>query len=387
MLGQLLPDSITNYSMHPSYDKSMIAHHTDWLKNLTANLKDFLFTMERDDFSHIQYTYSGDLYNTRVDWGLANAVYATKILYISNLLETLSISQKDNLYQKLKCFFQDNGYIYDPLLTNLSFKDRVRNLIEGGNAGKSQYLEEVKRAETRQSFAALYLLGKQPHEPFLGIPYTKEGIAQYLSGLDWTLPWSAGSHFSHLLFFLRMNKELFDYKTDLSNDLIQYAVEWITSIQSKRDGTWYQGNDVSLVQKINGAMKVLTGLHAANLYHIDHAEALVDTALSGSNDAEACSNFNVAYVLYGGNKVAPTYRKDEIDVFLLDRIDIYHQFYHPDQGGFSFHRNQAGDTLYGKKIAIGKNEPDIHGTVMFVWGLAIINSIVDLGLGFKVPVN
>ena len=377
---------MTNFTL-PSYDKSMIIHHTDWLKNLTGNLKYFLVTMGRNDFSHTQYTYSGDLHNARTDWGLANTVYATKILYISDLLATLNDGQKNNLYQKLKSFFQDDGYIYDPLLTSVPFKDRLKNLIGRRNATKSQYLEEVKRAETRQSFTALYLLGKQPHEPFLGIPYTKDGIEKYLSRLDWAVPWSAGSHFSHLLFFLRMNKELFDYKTALSNDLIQHAVQWLSSIQSKSDGAWYQGNNVSLVQKINGAMKVLTGLHAAELYHVDHAEALIDTALSGSNDAEACSNFNVAYVLYGGSKVIPTYRKDEVNTFLQNRVNIYHQFYYADRGGFSFHRNRANDTLYGKKIAIGKNEPDIHGTVMFIWGLAIIDSIVDLGLGFRVPVN
>ena len=39
---------------------------------------------------------------------------------------------------------------------------------------------------------------------------------------------------------------------------------------------------------------------------------------------------------------------------------------------------------YGCKVALGKNEPDIHGTTLFMWGIAIIASLLgidkDLGL-------
>jgi len=40
---------------------------------------------------------------------------------------------------------------------------------------------------------------------------------------------------------------------------------------------------------------------------------------------------------------------------------------------------------YGAKITRGLNEPDIHGTCMFLWGISIISQIleIDQELGFK----
>ena len=385
MTGQLLHSNIMSKSTQRYSNRGI--EEIQWLDNLKESCWGFLNDIENEDFSYFKYSYSGDLFTNTNNWGLANSVYATKILYISKLLDRLTHQQKENIYQKIKVFFQKNGYIYDPVLTQFSLKNQVKRVLGKMSSRAIQYQEEVRRAETRQSFAALYLIGKRPHQPFLGIPYSEASIDQYLSQLNWSTPWAAGSHFSHLLFFLRMNAELFGYQEAVSSKLIQYAVQWINNIQNKQDGAWYVGTDVSLPQKINGAMKILTGLHAANIDKFNYANQLVDTALSGVNDSEACSNFNIVYVLYACHKVVPNYRKTEIVEFLLKRIELYRQFYYPNYGGFSFHRNKANDKLYGKVITAGKDEPDIHGTVMFVWGLSLINQMIDLGLDFEVPIN
>ena len=142
-----------------------------------------------------------------------------------------------------------------------------------------------------------------------------------------------------------------------------------------------------MIQKINGAMKVITGYHAAGIYDIPYAKRLIDTALLGINDSEACSNFNIVYVLYGATRVEPEYRKNEIEDFILKRLDIYRGYYWPEYGGFSFHKDRANDILYGTKISAGRNEPDIHGTVMFIWGISVMNAIIDLGIDWKIPLN
>ncbi len=66
---------------------------------------------------------------------------------------------------------------------------------------------------------------------------------------------------------------------------------------------------------------------------------------------------------------------------------MYTDYYWPGYGGFSFYKDRANDIYYGKKITKGLAEPDIHGTAMFVWGIALIDKILNLGLNFKIPLN
>ena len=170
--------------------------------------------------------------------------------------------------------------------------------------------------------AALYLLDSRPDSPYTLIPYSAPGVSKYLEVLDWSLPWGAGSRFSHLMFYLWYNARVLNYNEDKADASIKSCLLWISKIQSKDDGCWYTGDNVSLVQKINGAMKVLTGFHAANIYDIPYAKQLIDTALIGVNDIEACSNFNIVYVLYAACKVEPEYRKAEVADFFKIIIPV-----------------------------------------------------------------
>jgi hypothetical protein len=281
-------------------------------------------------------------------------------------------------------FSESDGYIVDPVVTSFNIKRFINIII--GREPKNK-VENTKRAETRQAFAALYLLGSSPKAPFGNIPCSENEIDSFLDSFDWSHPWAAGSHFSHLMFFLKKNSEFFGYKSETAQELIAYARSWVSNLQSAEDGCWYRGMDISLNQKINGAMKVLTGLHAAEIYDIDYPEKIIDTALKAANTAHACDNFNVVYALYSANILAPDYRKSEIEDFLINRLKIYAGHYHPDYGGFSFFPDRANKNYYEKIITAGENEPDIHGTAMFVWGLAIINKIMNLEINFRIPLN
>lgn len=360
----------------------------DWVRSLKDNINNFLSLMNKNDFSYFKYSLSGDLFTEKNNWGLGNLVFATKILYITGLIDDLTKEQKTNLKNSILKFSGNDGMIYDPIITSLSIKDKIKKKLGLVDKTFLENIQEIRRAETRQSFAALHLLKSKPKIPFKKIPYNKDGIIEYLKKLDWSNPWSAGSHFSHLLFFLKMNSEFFsEYSEDESQELIKFAFDWIMEIQSEQDGSWYLGKDVPLNIKINGAMKVLTGLHAAGIYDFPNSKKLIDTALLGINDEEACSNFNIAYVLYCCKIIEPSYRNAEIEKFLLERIDLYKKFYHENIGAFSFYKRKANDIYYGKKITKGKNEPDIHGTILFIWGISIINQVIDLGIDFKIPLN
>ncbi|MFH0976548.1 MAG: hypothetical protein V1874_12270 [Spirochaetota bacterium] len=358
-----------------------------WVKDIKPAIKIFLNKMSNNDYSYFKYSYSGDLFDISERWGLGNIVFATKILFITGLLDELESVYVNNLYKGIIKFSDFNGYIHDPKVTYLPLKDKIYNYIQRTDMNNNKDIENTMRAETRQSFVALSLLNKRPQKAFRFIPYSENGIEDYLSSFNWQFPWHAGSHFSHLLFFLNMNSKLFHYKQEEYKTLIAFSCNWISKLQSKDNGCWYSGDNTSLSEKINGALKVLTGLHAADIYDFPYPEKLIDTALAGINDSEACSNFNISYVLYSANKICPKYRKTEIEDFLLNRVNIYKDFYFPEYGGFSFHIGKANDVYYGRKITKGKPEPDIHGTAMFVLGLAIINSVINLGLEWKVPLN
>ncbi len=355
----------------------------DWLSDMDSKIGGFIDAMSEQNYSRFRYSYSGDIKINGRKPGLANSVFAAKILYTTGLLEQLSTEKKGNLTKSILKYTRD-GYLYDPALTQSGFWSRLF-----GKEDKNTLVsaEDIRRAETRQSFAALHSLGTKPGEPFKNIPYTQEGVTEFLRSFDWSRPWNAASHFSHLLFFLHNNAQMLDFRQEEAEKLTSRAVEWVGNLQSDEDGCWYSGKNVPLYEKINGALKIFTGLHAAGITEVDYPEKIIDTALSAVNDTEACSNFNIAYILYSCNLLIPEYRLDEIKEFLLDRLDIYREFYYPDYGGFSFHRNKANEALYGKVISQGKDEPDIHGTNMFILGIAVIDKILNLGLNYKIPLN
>jgi hypothetical protein len=80
-----------------------------------------------------------------------------------------------------------------------------------------------------------------------------------------------------------------------------------------------------------------------------------------------------------------SYKLKEIKKFAQDRLRIYNKYYFPEIGGFSFLPNKANVYYYSAKITKGLNEPDIHGTCMFLWGISIIAQIIEIDkkLGFK----
>lgn len=354
----------------------------DWLSNYKDNTFNFLSQMQEKDYSYFKYSLSGDLYNSNTIWGLGQLVFASKILYMIDSLPKLSKNQVENIISSIKIFEHENSYIFDPLISKKT-KFSLFSFFQKKGIVSSK--EQIQRAETRQAIAALICLHSKPNKPFFYIPYTIDGVDRYLKNLNWNLPWSAGSHFSHLLFFYKTNKELFSYEKDLTDKLIEFSINWVNKLQSNKDGAWYH-KETSLQQKINGAMKVLTGFMAVDFIKINYVEKLIDLCLSAVNDEHACDNFNIILVLYYCSKIS-NYRLKDIESFCINRLKIYREFYFPEYGGFSFFKGKANDNYYGFKITKGKNEPDIHGTIMFTWGISLISHIIDIGFKLKIPIT
>ena len=185
--------------------------------------------------------------------------------------------------------------------------------------------------------------------------------------------------FFSLTFFLKKSH------SENKETLTIFAIKWLNKLQNPEDGSWYFRKP-SLQQKINGAMKIITALKVAEEMNFQYPEKLIDLCLSAQNDNHACDNFNIIYVLHYANKMIDNnYRSAEIRKFALDRLAEYRNYYYPEIGGFSFLSHKSNVYYYGSKITKGLNEPDIHGTIMFLWGITIIAQIlgIDKKLGFN----
>lgn len=348
---------------------------TDWLFTLKPNVLRFLDEMKSHKRrGYLRYSYSGDLYDERKKWNVGASVFALKIYYTLGVERNSTI---EDIAEYIKSFQKPNGLIYDSFICRKTF---LQNMVVSLRNGSFTNLlnEQYKRAETRQCYSALMLYDKLPDKVSLFVPKDEKDMDNYLSSLSWDEPWGAGSHFSHLMFFLtlalktrRMKHETFEYLTD-------YAIKWINRLQHSEDGCWYSGAPSSQ-QKINGAMKILTGLIAIDNIDFDYPEKLIDLCIDSANDESACDNFNTVLVLnYASKLLGRNYRESEIEKFALERLNIYWKHYHNDKGGFSFYPGQANDDYYGVQITRGLNEPDIHGTVLFLWGISIIVQLLGL---------
>lgn len=356
---------------------------TDWLIELKDKVPPFLEKLKgKKTPGFFRYSLTGDLYDESIKWGLGNTVFAVKIYFTLNLLNKMPDNKKKEMADFIKSFQTTNGEFCDPLVKRKALIIRILKGIKHFDLNNILGRQTVV-AESRQSVSALKLLEDKPDIPFHNFPKTESEIVKYLERLDWENPWGAGSHFSHLVFFLK-NSDL-----GIKEDLITFSIDWVNKMQSKDDGSWYKGNP-ALQRKVNGAMKILTALKVADKMAFKYPEKLIDLSLSARNDVHACDNFNIVYVLKYANELTDcAYRYNEIREFAIDRLRIYKTYYYPKFGGFSFLPGKTNDYYYCAKITKSLNEPDIHGTVMFLWGISVISQILgiqsQIGFNEQIP--
>lgn len=352
--------------------------NVDWIFKLKNEVPVFLDKLKGENKSgFFHYSLAGDLYSEKKNWGLGNTVFAAKIYYTLDMLDSLPNEDRKSMTDFIKSFQSEDGSIFDPLVNNkASFRNKVGSLINLDFA--NFFGEKTKRAETRQSFSALMLMNSKSERPYLKIPCAIEEVEKYLESLNWKKPWGAGAHFSTLLFFLHVNKKLFNVYEN-AEELIDYAIDWVNTLQSSDDGCWYAGRNIPAHEKINGAMKVITGLSAVDKLDFRYPEKLIDLCLSADENQHACDCVDIVYVMHYANKLTGgDYRYNEIEDFCYKQIAAYKEHYFPDIGGFSFYKHKANQYYYSAKITKGLNEPDIHGTVLFLWSISMISQILNI---------
>ncbi|TAL50345.1 hypothetical protein EPN81_03045 [Patescibacteria group bacterium] len=323
---------------------------------------------------YFAYSYSGDSFRSKEKTNLAGSVFALKLYAMLGEDDATKIQP---IVDRIVSFQQTNGMFCDPFIAR---KRLLRHVLSNLRRGDFHDLHNQGyiRAESRQAFSALLLYGVLPEHIPDNIPTNQDDIRYFLSRLDWSHPWGAGSHFSHLLFFLSLLRKANRINETTYQQAQDTVRRFIASLQQE-DGAWYTGNP-SQRQKINGAMKVISGLIVDDL-PFDRPDKLIDLCLAQETRQtdDACDQINQILVLrYSDRLLQHQYRQEDIQTFCRNTLGQWSSYYHPLLGGFSFHKGHASRRYYGAKVSQGLNEPDIHGTVLFVWGLSMMNQIFPL---------
>ena len=305
--------------------------------------------------------------------------FAAKSAWNANLWGVWPSEVREGCVQFIKSFQSPDGNFVDRwLMRNISWGNRL-SLAKRGRfremLGDMQGLRtRAIRAETRQSAATLIMLGDRPAYPLPMTWQSESSVRAFIRSLDWSRPWSAGSHASHLVMFIALNSRLHEACSSHSR-LLAAAFEETDKFLDDRTGAWGIG-EISTLQRINGAMKMLTAYEWAGL-QIPRPDRLVDYALSKASGKDGCGVLDRLYVLQRAGAEVQGYRDNDLERLGLDALEEIAEHLRED-GGFSFYPNRSQRLYYGTLVSLGENQSDLHGAVMFTWACAVALDLLGI---------
>lgn len=177
----------------------MVSSIPKWLETLADEIWEWFLKIRIPEHpGRVRFCKEGDLFNPNKRAGLGLSCLALKTLYMLNLLDRLNPNELKGWISYIKSFQtikgKTEGYFEDPALLKKLDQPLGPFLRRDWN---------VRRAETRQACAALLCANAKPAIPIKNIPKTPRGVRHFIHRLPWENPWAAGSHASHLMFFLQ----------------------------------------------------------------------------------------------------------------------------------------------------------------------------------------
>jgi len=170
------------------------------------------------------------------------------------------------------------------------------------------------------------------------------------------------------MFFLSVNRRVF-HRSDNYEVLVEEILALLAHLRDPHTGTWFRGNP-SLRLKLNGAMKVLTGLHWLDRPNLQ-GNSLLDFALSQPFEEDGCGFLNRLYVVHEAAKMSPSgYRAGEIRDLAWKALRAALRFQRSD-GGFSFYESHSQTSYYGALVSKGLPVSDLHGCAMITWAIGL----------------
>ena len=353
--------------------------------NLDEGIQNFLSNIAEGN-SKYEYrnALSGNTQNG-LNLRLGYSCYALKINYTLGIWEKLKDESKSEWAEYIKSFqkkdsvFPSNSFIDSAMIEgykNFSNYKKIKNLSKRTLSllnlhdyqGVGHQLSIAVKAETKQAISTLAEAGFENHKKYLDFERNSTDIHHYIESLDWQKPWSAGAQFANLCVFTKTQLEDNDAQRGILSDKILEYLDTDT-------GFYFLSKKPSSSQLINGAMKVISGLNWLDI-PIHYPKKIIDYCLQVKPSSEGCDLVDIIYVLYQASQQT-NYRQSEIVNYVDSLCEIIFSHYYPNEGGFSYYKNKSQLYYYGLLTSKGKDVPDIHGTILLVWALAMIFSITE----------
>lgn len=349
------------------------------LEDLEFQLKNYISKLNISDYNFIPVNSGCNANGESIQLGFL--CYALKTMYTLNDSKLEDIDYKSGVLNKISSFqitnkkfykgyFIDQNYVkafkknYYKIFIKNVFKFILKK-IKFNEINPIKKLNEFLRAETKQSIATISQFNKLPIINFHEYPKNEIEIKNFISKLDWRYPWSAGAQVSGICVFISFDENSIELSNSINSEIEKLV---------KPDGAYYKGSIDNQSEKINGAMKVLTGLDWLNI-PIHKPKELIDLCLSHEPNSEGCDIVDVIYVLYKCSDQTD-YKKNEIKSYVEELIPLIMTHYKEEEGGFSYYSNKSQEFYYGVKISDGINEADLHGTTLLTWALSMIFAIL-----------
>jgi hypothetical protein len=348
-------------------------------QDLEIKLKQYISNLNTADYNFIPVNSESKSNMTCIQLGFL--CYGLKTMYTLNDSKLENIDYKSGALNKIisfqntsnesyKGYFIDENYV--KAFKKNYYKVFIKNVIKFilrkikfTEINPNKKLNEFLRAETKQSIATISQFNTKPKVNFHEYPTNQIEIKKFISRLDWRFPWNAGAQVSGMCVFISFDENKIELSKYINSEIAKLV---------KSDGAYYIGSLENESEKINGAMKVLTGLDWLNI-PIHKPKELIDLCLSHEPNREGCDIVDVIYVLYKCNDQID-YKKNEIKSYVEELIPIIMTHFKEEEGGFSYYSNKSQEFYYGVKISEGKNEADLHGTTLLTWALSMIFSIL-----------
>ena len=334
------------------------------------NYDDFLF------FSNNQF--SNDSYNLP---RLGNSCYAIKLKIILDEWNDVNDNIKKKWIDFLSSFqiheYEEfSTYFVDEVIYNYHIesankvKDITKKLVNKvANRNykiSSLKLLETINAESKQALSTIFDAGFKNKNLIKSRFKNNDDAINYLSNLNWKYPWNAGGQFASLCL----------YSETQSYEYNQKLEEFIGHYLNHDTGAYFRGSPESTREIINGSMKVISGLEWLNV-KIHKPEELIDFCLLNKPDAEGCDIVDYIYVLFSCSSQT-NYKKDEIIALFGEILNLMiDKLFIKEEGAFSYFFNKSQTHYYGYPVSQGGDHADIHGTLLSMWAISMIQNLKD----------
>lgn len=246
------------------------------------------------------------------------------------------------------------------------------------------------RAETRQAVASLRLFDSDFEVGSWALSEIRAfrepaALKKFVSSLNWSDPWGAGSQIAHLCFLEELIASNPVYGVE--PERIKEATKQLVLKYFDNDGL-VGSTDVSARNRVNGMMKLCMAYGKSVQSYFPDVTHLFEVIRKEAEYRHACDFVNVLVILDALTGFDRELDK-QIQCFVLENANIFIKHWRVNSGAFSFYPEHCQTKIYGSSVSRPIEIADLHGTVMCLWGLGIACKLLNkshvIGLNAYTP--